>query len=479
MAQENKSKIRQLVAATIFVGGALAVGGGAAAQEGRFPSGTALAGVNVIDVKSGRIARNKTVVFAGNTIVAVQDASVPLEPDVEVVPMNGKYVIPGLWDMHVHVVDESYLELFAANGVTGVRDMGGGLDQPGDGCESLKPAILQKWRSEVTAGQRVGPELVVSGPAVSGTGWPTSLPARTPDEARAAVQSLMGQRVDFLKVYEKVPLGAYNVLATQAERRGLPFAGHVPEEVGPLRAILAGQRSIEHIRDAMLVCFTADPAELGRFFVEDQWSETDRKWGLQAHASCPSIIAALQTNEVWLTPTLTVEKAKVSFEDRRHVSDARRRLLPRPVLEGYSVYVGKKTAQSPADRASERLWWRTQQKLVHRMKREGVKMLAGTDSACEGGLPGYTLHVELMELVAAGLSPLEALRTATVEAARYLGRAHEGGVVPGFRANMLILDANPLTDIENTQRIDSVVLRGRLMRRAGLKLSHQQRKIPR
>ncbi len=459
--------IRSFAAIAALLGVAFAMQGDKA--EAKWPAmSLALTDVNVVDVKRGEIVPRRTVIIAGGSIVAIQNASDPLRPGTKVVPSRGKYLLPGLWDMHVHVADEGYLDLFVANGVTGVRDMGGDLDRPGDGCGSLKPSILHRWRSNVAAGRKTGPELIISGPAVSGTGSLTSLSARTPAEAVAAVKTLKRQRVDFLKVYDRIPLATYKTLAAEAKRIGLPFVGHVPDEVGLLNAIRTGQRSIEHIRDPLLVCFTQDETELDRFFAEDGWSDDDKKWGRAAHAACPEIIAELQKNEVWLTPTLTVEKSKVSVEDADPVNDRRRRFLPQSVRDGYSAYMKGKLAQSARDRASEHLWWRTQQKLVQRMSQAGVKLLAGTDSACEGGLPGYSLHGELSELVATGLSPLAALKTATVEPARYFGRDKEGEVRVGYRANLLLLDANPLSDIANTRLIHGVMVDGKLYPRTDL-----------
>jgi imidazolonepropionase-like amidohydrolase len=233
-------------------------------------------------------------------------------------------------------------------------------------------------------------------------------------------------------------------------------------------AIRSGQRSIEHIRDALLVCFTSDASELDRFFTADGWSEHDKEWGRAANSSCSSIIQAMHAHEAWLTPTLTVEKAKVSVEDASHRNDKRRGALPQSVRDAYEAYAKRKMAQAPVERASERLWWRTQQKLVARMNRERVRLLAGTDAACEGGLPGYSLHSELEELVAAGLSPLASVRAATLEPASYFKRKAEGEVLAGYRANLLLLDANPLTNIENTRHIHAVVLDGKLLDRREL-----------
>jgi hypothetical protein len=284
----------------------------------------------------------------------------------------------------------------------------------------------------------------------------------------AAVDLLSRQGADFMKIHDKVPLEAYLALAAEASARRLVFAGHVPESVELLRAIQEGQRSIEHLRDPLLMCFTDDPAELERFFREDDWGEADRRWGRDAHATCPAILEALRGRTAWVTPTLVVEKSKVAVEDPAFVSDVRREALPASVRAGLLEHVRRKLAQSTKERRSEHLWWRTQQALVGRLGREGVPLLAGTDTACEGGLPGHSLHDELVELVASGLSTLQALRAATLEPASYLRRADEGAIRPGMRANLVVLGANPLEGIHNTRKIDAVILQGRLLDRSAL-----------
>jgi imidazolonepropionase-like amidohydrolase len=409
------------------------------------------------------------VLVAGDRIVATgSSSSIAIPAAAQAVKGRGKFLIPGLWDMHVHIADESYLPLFVANGVTGVRDMGGGLSDAGDGCESVSADILGRWRALIESGELAGPRIIFSGPPASGTGWPTSIPVRTVAQAGAAIARLQALRVDFVKIYDAVPRDAYLRLARNSRAAGLPFAGHVPDDVGPVDAIRAGQRSIEHVRDPVLVCFTHDIQSLERFFAADKWTPDDVEWGRRAHGQCPSLIAAFKSHEAWLTPTLTVEKAKVAVEDAAYVSDVRRRALPPSVQTGFATYVGQKRAQDSSDRASERLWWRTQRALVGRMHRAGVRLLAGTDSACQGGLPGYALHHELKELVAAGLSPLDALRTATSNPAAYFNKSGPTGVKVGASADLVLLDDNPLRDIRNSQRIAAVVSRGRLLRREQL-----------
>jgi imidazolonepropionase-like amidohydrolase len=419
--------------------------------------------VTLVDPDSGQLRPAMDVEVRGDTIHAVRPAGSSPRPAAQRIDGRETFLIPGLWDMHVHVADAGYLDQFVANGVLGIRDMGGGLESAGDGCESLRLDFLQALRTEVDRGARTGPDMVLAGPALSGTGWPTSLPARSPSEAVASLDTLALQGADFAKVYEGIPLPAYLALAAHANARQLPFAGHVPEFVDLPTAIGAGQRSIEHLRDPMLMCFTDDPAELQRFFTEDGWGEADRAWGLAAHAACPAIIDALRARRTWLTPTLVVEKSKFNVDDPAFSVDPRRDALPASVQEGVLEYVRSKRAQSPVDRLSDRRWWRTQQALVGRLARAGVPVLAGTDAACEGGLPGYSLHDELAELVAAGLSPRQALQAATSEPARYLGRAQEGRIAPGMRANLLLLAANPLDDIRNTRSIVHVILRGRVV----------------
>ena len=439
---------------------------GAKPPESRPP--VALLDVTIVDVETGGVAPHRTLLVDGGRITAIGAAGqVAIPPGADVLTATGKFLIPGLWDMHVHTGDRSYFKLMVANGVTGARDMGGGAPDANDGCESIAAKELIGWREQVTTGTWIGPRLVLSGPAVSGTGAATSLPARTPKEARRAVDELRGLGVDFVKVYEKIPLPAYQALAAEAEKAKLPLAGHLPDETVSLSAaVAAGQRSIEHVREALLVCFTSDREELLRFFRDDAWPQADVDRGLLLFGDCPAAIAALQRGTTWLTPTLVVEGAKVRVDDAEYVKDTHRGLLPASVRQGFNAYVARKRSQTEAGRRSDRLWWETQQRLVRRMHGAGVRLLAGSDAPCEGGVPGLSLHDELAALVDAGLSPLDALRTATWNPAAYLGRTSElGSVAVGKQADLVLLAANPLTEIRRTREVEAVVLDGRLLRR--------------
>ena len=431
----------------------------------------AITHVSVVDVATGTARPKQTLVVTGGRIDRVgPSADIAVGEEMTVVDGRGRFLIPGLWDMHVHTTDQGALARLVAHGVLGVRDMGGGAPHATDGCESIELDSLLAWRARITAGEWIGPRMVLAGPVASGTGWRTSLAVRTPDEARAAVATLRAAGADFVKIYEKVPLDAYRALAAAARAAGLTMAGHVPVETVSLReAIEAGQRSIEHVRDALLLCHARDSVELAQFFAADGWTARDAAWGRRMHADCEQVMAASRAGTVWLTPTLAVERSKVAVDDSTFVSDARRRVLPASVQAAFGDFVRRKRQQPAAERASERLWWRTQQRLVRRARDAGVSFLAGSDAACEGGLHGSSLHDELALLVESGLSPAEALRAATLVPAEFLHATDSlGAIAPRMVADLVLLDANPLDDIGNTRRIHAIVSGGRLLDRGRL-----------
>lgn len=171
------------------------------------------------------------------------------------------------------------------------------------GCESIQPDSLLNWRSQIRSGDMIGPRILLGGPAASGTGWATSLPVRTPAEARRAVDSLRALGVDFVKVYEKVPVDAYQALLREAKKASLPVAGHVPvDAVTLVQAAELGQRSVEHVRDYLLMCFTRDGDEIRRFFEADSWSASDIEWGLLRHGECEAAVGAFRQHSTWLVP---------------------------------------------------------------------------------------------------------------------------------------------------------------------------------
>lgn len=377
--------------------------------------------INVIDVNNKEIKYDRTILIVNGRIQNISKKSIRAKKSATVINGTNKFIIPGLWDMHVHTVDSSYLKMFIINGVTGIRDMGGAAKSSNNGCESIAFENLMNWRKLIQAGTLIGPRMLISGPVVSNTGWPSSINIRSTEDAQKAVMELKSLGVDFIKVYEDIPLESYLTLAKEAKANGLTMSGHVPvKTVSLIEASDAGHRSIEHIRDHLLMSFTDSREELLDFFKDDNWSESDIEWGLKQFEQTSKTIQAFKNNQTWLVPTLTVEWAKIGVKDSLNLNDEKRKILPKSIQLAYKDYVAKKLSLSEKERKSDSLWWTIQKRLVNRMHKEAIPFMAGTDCACEGGIPGYSLHKELQLFVEAGLTPFESLQTATINPARFL-----------------------------------------------------------
>ncbi|HEX8363191.1 MAG TPA: amidohydrolase family protein [Longimicrobium sp.] len=427
----------------------------------------ALTHANVVDVERGVVLTDRTVLISGNRIVAV-GANVRVPAGARVTDARGKYVIPGLWDMHVHTSREGralhFWPLFLAHGVTGVREMGSYLD------------TLQHWRAVARRPGSGAPRIVWSSPMLDGvpTSWVHGYGVPDSARARAAVDTMKRLGFDALKVYDRLPRDAYLAIAAEAKRRGIPFAGHVPAAVTAIEASDAGQRSIEHVTNALHLACTPGGATLLDTFLKARGSlgpdadSTRAALGRlrsavgagPAEDACRPTFARMVANGTWLTPTLAVTHGQVPPDSL--AADPRLRFVP-PALA--ARWRSGHASASPDDvqfgRRMEANAWR----LVGLARRAGVGILAGTDASDEAYVfAGSGVHDELALLVRAGLSPLEALRAATLNPARYLGAADSlGTVAPGRLADLVILDANPLADIRNTTRIHAVVANGRLI----------------
>ena len=416
------------------------------------PAGAvAITRVAVIDASDSAPRLEQTVVIRNNRIVAVGPArSVAVPRGARVVDGRGKFLVPGFWDMHVHTTvpgGRDLLGLYLANGVTGVRDM------------ADEWAELSAWRREIRAGRLTGPRIVASGPYLEGGDVPIPhLLARTTEEARAGVDSLMALGVDFVKVHSQLRPETYFAIARRARERGIPFAGHVPRTVGALAASDSGQRSIEHLLAIPAPCSPADSVALApRFPVQ-------AALGRCSSASLAELYARLVRNGTWITPTFTAQYEVAIWPGREVPGDAFGRFLP-DTLRRYVAGIFPMPAGVPsgADSVGRAMLAKRMQQ-VAAMHRAGVRVLAGTDAPLRNSPPGFGLHEELSLLVQGGLTPREALRAATLAPAEYLGLADSlGTVAPGKLADLILLDADPLADIRNTRRISIVVANGRLI----------------
>lgn len=439
--------------------------------------------VTVIDATGAPPKADVVVVVAGDRIVAIDTSSNPVPPEgAQVIDATGKFLIPGLWDMHFHLDDpemwstglsredkERVLPLLIANGVTGVRDMAGSLEQ------------LQQWKLKIAIGQMLGPRIVAAGPFVDGPSarWPGSLTVASEAEARAAVRALRGRGADFIKVYSRLPRQAFFALTDEAKKLGMDVAGHAQDLVSAGEVSDAGQKSMEHLDGVMLACSTEEVAfrrEIARGYDERRDTIDPLVRGnpkvLNTYSAekCAVLFARFVRNGTWQVPTLYNEWRHANTTDSVLTQDARIRYYPKPFQEHWKG-VSARDKTRPERLTRLQAYYESLFRLVRDMHRAGVGILAGSDfGAQEYSFAGFSLHDELRVFVQAGMTPMEAIQSATLNAARFLGMTDAFGTVEvGKVADLVLLDADPLDDIRSTQKIAAVVVGGRVFTRSELR----------
>jgi imidazolonepropionase-like amidohydrolase len=428
--------------------------------------------VNVIDATGTPAQPDMTVIVVGRTIVELgKTSSVKVPNDAQVVEARGKYLIPGLWDMHVHEIFGAWLPedekiipaLFVANGITGVRDMGGDLEP------------LKKWRARAASGDLLAPRMVIAGPMLDGPvpQFPSSAPVKDAADGRKIVDELKNDGVDFIKIQSYIPRDGYFAAAEEANRIGIVFAGHVPDAVRAVEASNAGQKSIEHLTGVFEGCSTVE-AEL---MAKPRGPGRGRFLATYDPEKAKSLIALFVKNQTWQVPTLYWEHGQWLIEQTNSGVDPYAKYAPPAWRERTWPMFTRDTMKSySTDPVAEReAFVKAELKMVGEMHRAGVPILAGTDTAAGVRVyPGFSLHDELELLAQAGLNNMATLQTATRNPGLYLGFSDTGTIEKGKRADLVLLDANPLDSISNTKKIRSVVLAGRYFSRADLdRLLHQ------
>ena len=435
-----------------------------------------LAHVTVIDATGAAASSDMTVVIAGGHITALGKSEKTKVPkDAAVVDATGKFLIPGLWDMHAHLTYKEFLALFVANGVTGVREMGGDPNE----FEHLK-----QWRKQIEERSLLGPRIVTAGVIVDGPkeiGRRSSLNVANAIEGREAVDYLKQHGAEFVKVYSMLPREAYFAIADEAKKQGLPFAGHVPASVSAAEASDAGQRSIEHFFGVLTACSTNEAevwneaaATISKsgiaVFVGAEIRAELKALDTYGERTAATLFARFVRNGTWQVPTLVGWRTLSLPDNSSLANDPRLKYIPRERKEAWKKQLAGLPKSFPAEYAAnkQRLFQR-QLELLLEMHRAGVQILAGTDTAGLYEYPGFSLHDELGLFVKAGLTPMEALQAATRDPARYFGRLDSLGTVEkGKIADLVLLEANPLEDISNTKKIAAVVLGGKLLLKSKL-----------
>ena len=439
------------------------------AQTTPQPRQIAIAHVTVINPGAASVQPDSIVVINGDRITFVShSAVVPLAKNTRVIDGRGQFLIPGLWDMHVHSAFGDWfpggrdiiLPLFIANGVTGVRDMGGDIP------------VLFAWRKQIAEGKIVGPHMIISGPMLDALlpdgklRFPSSIAVTTPESAVAAVDSLKAQGVDFIKVQSVISHDAYLAAAAEAHRVGLPIVGHVPDKVRIAETIAAGQKSIEHLMGSFEGCSTEEDK-----FIAGQ-GDLKLLLATQDQKKCDDLIRLLAQSQTWQVPTLAWQRGGTFLDQRDLKHDPLDKYVPaywRDVTwKRFTDEMMPGLLHDPLELRRE--YFARNLQMVGAQHRAGVPFLAGTDAAPGVYImPGFSLHDELANFVEAGFTPMESLQTATSNPANFLGmESSYGSVETGKIADLVLLAANPLEDIHNTKKITAVIANGRVFDRAAL-----------
>jgi imidazolonepropionase-like amidohydrolase len=421
----------------------------------------------VIDLSNGTLHRGSTVAIDGNRIVRVGATAAAGNPVGQVVDLQGMYVIPGLWDMHTHAyysttpaLTESYLlPMFIANGITGVRDMGSSLDD------------ILRARTEIAAHRMTGPRLVVAGPMLDGprSRGKSEIPVATAADGVHAVDSLVDRGVDFIKVQSGVTREGYFGVAAEARKRSIQFEGHVPDAIRASEAVAAGQRTFEHLIGIFEASTPGETMFLTRHYGAGSDSGSNKSLATLLDRYDPkreaALIALLAKHHVWQCPTLFWERGQWLVDVIDFTNDPDSLYVPKSWMTRKFPSSQRSIAHSlDTDALTVRQRFVEHElDIVRKLHQAGVPFLAGTDAPAGVDLiPGISLHLELQRFVAAGFTPLQALQTATINPAKFLGKTGEfGSVAPGHFADLLLLRANPLVDIANTRTIAGVVADGK------------------
>lgn len=425
--------------------------------------------VTVIDTVRGGLNKDVTVIVSGERIIAIGTTGrVRVPKDAQVVDASGKFLIPGLWDMHFHALDdkqarEIFFPLVLANGVTGVRNTFGNEG-------------FLKQRAEIISGKLLGPRVILASPVVDGPMpmWPGSISVADEAAGRKAVRELKQSGYDFIKVYQFLPRDTYFAIADEAKKQNIPIAGHVPFSLTAREASDAGQKSFEHLFGVSLACSTQE--ENLRPALADAAAKVDKTFEshvamfvrneLEPLASydeqkAVALFKHLARNETYAVPTLVLHHSLGLGPNPRVRNDPRLKYMPAVIKEYFAWELGFFSGWQPV---YERML-----SMTNTMHRAGMKILAGTDTPNTYCFPGFSVHDELELFVKAGLTPLEALQTATLNPAQYLKLSNSLGTVEkGKLADLVLLDANPLESIGNTRKLAGVVVNGKYLPRESL-----------
>lgn len=429
--------------------------------------------INIVDVKTGRILYNRDVWISGNTIHSIDSTAVKSYPE-GIIQVNGKgkYLIPGLWDMHTHSTQMSpwlHHPLYIAHGVTSIRDMSGHMGAPDSYWAGT--ADRMSWNADLSNHKLLAPRyplqssFQINGPNAVPDSFPEFFKAESPQHIQELLQHYKAEGADFIKVYSEIDPDSYRNLAKSASNYGMHLAGHKPLGLSLREAISLGQRSFEHGRVFMFDCFPNGSALLTANNKAKAYGKFKSEIAIANDTSCAAALMDLmQINNTYWVPTLQTLKSAALADDSAYI--ASNQLDYTPYLQSalwWNPDLNRAAAYNTADSTQgiNRQLFDLARLHVKMAAQRGVPIMVGTDVTDSNVFPGLTLHDELKELVKAGMTTVQTLQAVTIVPARFSGLDdNQGSVEAGFLADLVILNANPLNDISNTADIHGVILNG-------------------
>jgi len=420
-----------------------------------------LKNVTIIDVASGETHLKRHVGIDGDKITQIYSNAIIASKETQTIDASGKFLIPGLWDMHTHYFwnYNSSNPALIANGVTGIREMWGNMD------------IINMVKKQIVNGTITGPDIFTAGAIIDGNPpiWPGSAGVGNAEEAVAEVDKQITQGVDFFKVYSRLTREAYYAIAAKSKASDIPFAGHIPNSISIWEAMEAGQYSSEHLY-GILEAVNSKPDELAA--QPSAFSEKSMELMIDNFDEnlFDSLATVLAKSNMWISPTLTVLRSIAYLDDSTFTNDPRLKYVPAFMTASWDPAKDFRFKGRPASfYETSRKKYELQLSLMGKLANKGVKIIAGTDYANPFCFPGFSLHDEMALMVAGGMSPLQALQAATLNAAIFQGKEEKFGTVDtGKVASLVLLNANPLDNIDNTKKIHAVILRGKIIDRKAL-----------
>jgi len=422
----------------------------------------AITNANVIHLETGHVEQQNIYISNGRIqVVTAIDSVANIEAD-STIDATGKYVLPGFWDNHIHLRgsdslianNKNFLKLFIANGITTVRDAGGDLTH-----------AVMEWKHQIAEEDLIGPTIFTAGPKIDGPSatWAGSLEVETEEDITEALDSLEALNVDFVKIYDS-RISPENYLRTiqETKKRGFTVSGHMPFTVTLGETVDAGMDGIEHLYYIMKGCASNEIEVTDKLNRGEMgfWGAMPALMGAYSDSTAQNTFNKLKESDVFVVPTLHIGKTLSYLDEVDHSKDPYLKYMGNGIIKTYQGRI--KSALNSTEEAREN---RKQLdtffgELANSLNSAGVQLLAGSDSGAFNSYtyPGISLHKELQVMVENGISPLDALRTSTVNGAKFLNQTDEyGSISEGKVSDLVILDENPLENIENTQKIYSVI----------------------